>query len=133
MVYCFQEYVDSPVPISFKVDKRPKSSLTGSETVSKPDSVAPGLIYAVRTNCSAVDGYLVCKAVSLLEKEFQAVYFKRIESACPDEVCFIETIFSYMLSLDSVIGNLVSARILENVLHISAVEVEELLISSIDL
>ena len=40
---------------------------------------------------------------------------------------------SYMLSLDSVIGNLVSARILENVLHISAVEVEELLISSIDL
>ena len=105
-------------------------SLTPSSSLAV---VVPGFIYGVLSDASVLDGFIVCKAVTVMKKEFQAVLYKKIVSDSSDEVCYEETIFSYILNMDLVIGQLLSARHLDKLLYVNAIEIEELYISSIDL
>ena len=127
----FKDYVDTPVPITFKLDRQ-NVVKSFKKSISFPASVVPGLFYAIRTDSTALEGYMICRVLASIGKEFQALYYKKREMFPPDEVSYEETIVSYMMNQDSILGQLVSAHLKDRVLYVNAVEIEELIISSLD-
>ena len=93
-------------------------------------TVIPGFFYAIQCN-SAIDGYRICRVMASLEGEFQGLLYRKSSSLSLDDICFEETICSFVLDLKAVMSQLVSAHCDGKFLHVNSVEIEELLVSSL--
>ena len=94
--------------------------------------VVPGYYYAVSSTDSSTSSefILVCKAITSLQDEFQALKYRKSE-VCDSsvDVLYEETICSLTLNLDTVVGQLVSARAIGSTLLVNSVEIDEMIIS----
>ena len=117
--------------IEFKHDRRAASVIHTSQTKEPPMAVVSGYFYAVRMENTALESFTVCKAEGSLMGEFQARKYIKSEAVNSNDVVFKETIFSYTLNTERIIGQLVSARVVGSLLFVNTVEIEELLISAI--
>ena len=91
----------------------------------------PGAFYAVRVS-GHDDGYIVCKVISSDNNNFLATCYEKSDSFYPEEMCFIETKNSYF-ELSFVISDLLSVRGAKNYVIVNCTEIEEVVLSSIDI
>ena len=116
----------------FKREKNIGVTYESSQRSQVSTAIIPGYFYTLKSS-SCLDGYLICRVLTCLEGEFQAQIFKKSSSPStdPDYLTFEETIFSYVLSQEAVISQLVSARCVGKILYANSVEIEEVLVSSL--
>ena len=91
----------------------------------------PGAFYAVRVS-GHDDGYIVCKVISSDNNNFLATCYEKSDSFYPEEMCFVETKNSYF-ELSLVISDLLSVRGANDYVIVNCTEIEEVVLSSIDI
>ena len=124
-----QEYADRPVQIQMKLDKHSKGEVEPPTDLTAV--VMPGGYYAVRA-MDSTDGYCICKATKCCKKLFEGVVFENTFSFDSTEMCFEESKNIGHFDLDTVVTELISARIVGNFVIIDTTEIEEIILSTIE-
>ena len=118
-----------------KLEKQARDLVTESVEPPTPSefsfAVVPGGYYAINAR-EFSDGFLVCKAIQCGSSHFKGVVYEKTESMDLDEMCFVETKQISRYDLDIVITNLLSARSVRSFVIVDSVEIEELVLSTIE-
>ena len=119
--------------VEFKREKKSSIVKSQNKDIEPCSSVIPGYFYAVKMEHTTLESFMVCKVVTSLGEEFQAQKYIKSQDSDSNDVEFIETMISYTLNSDTVIGQLISACVVGSTVLINSVEIEEWLISAISM
>ena len=131
--YCnfiFQEYVDTPVLITFTTENLRKPS-TRSETISEDDflvtaSQQPGSVCVLLSQASNVGDYRLVKCLKVTQGLMEVLFLEKCLGGSDNEQYYVETVEIDRVPKDSIYAVLISTNLVNPDLKTYSVDKTEL-------